>query len=99
MIVDDDGFVNQFKVTPHQVRQWKREGVKGHKTLAQNAPAPKVAGVPFADIWGPKTKYSETLANGDRDDDKEVEDEDDPRDIITNDEGFVNQFKQNKASV
>jgi hypothetical protein len=38
-------------------------------------------------------KYSDTIANGDKDDDKEIEDEDDPRDMIVDDDGFVNQFK------
>jgi hypothetical protein len=41
-------------------------------------------------IWGPHVKYSEQLANGDVDDDKELEDEDDPRDMIVDDDGFVN---------
>ena len=35
MIVDDDGFTNQFKVSPHAVEQWGREGVEGHDSLAQ----------------------------------------------------------------
>jgi len=33
------------------------------------------------------------VANGDRDEDKELEDEDDPNDVIADDNGFVNQFK------
>ena len=97
MIVDDDGFVNQFKVTDHQVRQWGREGVQGHKSLMQGEePAEdysKPGSKPFHKLWGPEVKYSDTLANGDHHDDKEIEDEDDPRDMITDDDGFVNQFK------
>lgn len=49
--------------------------------------------VPFGDLWGPDTKYSEQLANGDKDDDKQIENEDDPDDPIADDEGFTNQFK------
>ena len=48
--------------------------------------------LPFHETWGPEVQYSNQLANGDADDDKEVEDEDDPRDIIVDDDGFVNQF-------
>jgi hypothetical protein len=44
-------------------------------------------------IWGAEVKYSNTLANGDIDDDRELEDEDDPRDMIVDDDGFVNQYK------
>ena len=43
-------------------------------------------------MWGPDVKYSDQLANGDIDDDKELEDEDDPNDMIADDNGFVNQF-------
>lgn len=42
-------------------------------------------------IWGPHVPYSNQLANGDRSDDKEVQDEDDPKDLIVDDNGFVNQ--------
>jgi len=48
--------------------------------------------LPFDDLWGSDVKYSDQIANGDDDDDKELEDEDDPRDIIVNDDGFVNQW-------
>jgi len=54
---------------------------------------------PLAETWGPEVKYSNQVANGDADEDKEIEDEDDPRDPIVDDDGFVNQFKQNKRSV
>jgi hypothetical protein len=50
-------------------------------------------------IWGPHVPYSNQLSNGDRDDDKEVEDEDDPRDLIVDDNGFVNQHQVDKESV
>jgi hypothetical protein len=42
-------------------------------------------------IWSPHVPYSNQLANGDGDDDKELEDEEDPRDLIVDDNGFVNQ--------
>jgi len=38
--------------------------------------------------------YSNELANGDRSDDKELEDQDDPNDDIVDNNGFVNQFKR-----
>ena len=41
--------------------------------------------------------YSNELANGDKSDDKEVEDENDARDSIVNDNGFVNQFKNHSS--
>jgi len=50
-------------------------------------------------IWGAAVKYSNTLANGDLDDDRELEDEDDPRDFIADDDGFVNQFKVSDHAV
>jgi hypothetical protein len=49
-------------------------------------------------IYGPEVAYSNQLANGDRDDDKEVEDEEDPREMIVDDDGFVNQHKVNLES-
>ena len=53
----------------------------------------------MAELWGSDVKYSDQIANGDEDDDKELEDEDDPRDMIVNDDGFVNQWDidMNKA--
>lgn len=48
--------------------------------------------LPMADLWGTDVRYSDQLANGDDADDKELEDEDDPRDIIVDDDGFVNQW-------
>lgn len=36
---------------------------------------------------------SDEVANGDAAENKELEDEDDPHDIIVDDDGFVNQFK------
>jgi len=38
--------------------------------------------------------YSNELANGDKSDDKELEDQDDPNDDIVDNNGFVNQFKR-----
>ena len=59
--------------------------------MAQAKPAPKPV---------PKTggeKYSDQLANGDRSDDKEIQDIQDPRDAIADDNGFVNQYRTNWA--
>ena len=44
-------------------------------------------------LWGSEVKYSDQLANGDLDDDKEVEDEEDPEDIVADDDGFVRQWR------
>jgi len=44
-----------------------------------------------AAIWGAEVPYSNQLANGDADDNKELEDEEDPREMIVDDDGFVNQ--------
>jgi len=38
--------------------------------------------------------YSNEIANGDRSDDKELEDQDDPNDAIVDNNGFVNSFKR-----
>ena len=38
--------------------------------------------------------YSNEIANGDRSDDKELEDQDDPNDDIVDNNGFVNSFKR-----
>jgi len=38
--------------------------------------------------------YSNELANGDKSDDKELEDQDDPHDDIVDNNGFVNQWKR-----
>ena len=48
--------------------------------------------MPFADLWGSEVKYSDQIANGNVDDDKELEDEDDVEDIICDDNGFVHQW-------
>jgi len=95
MIVDDDGFVNQFMITPQQLEQYKREGVKQETYIQQedSEDYSKPGSLPFNQLWGPEVKYSDQLANGDDDDDKEIQDEDDPRDMIVDDDGFVNQFK------
>lgn len=45
--------------------------------------------LPMADLYGSDVLYSDQLANGDDADDKELEDEDDPRDIIVDDDGFT----------
>jgi hypothetical protein len=59
----------------------------------------QLEGSPLGDLWGPNSKYSDQLANGDADDDREVDDEDDPRDAIVDDDGFVNQFKISPESL
>lgn len=40
-------------------------------------------------------KYSDQIANGDKDDDKELEDSEDLDDDIVSDNGFVNKWKMN----
>jgi hypothetical protein len=106
-IADDDGFVNQFKMNKESVKEWNRDGVQRFAPAKKAALAQgedgedysKPGTVPLAATWGPGVKYSDQVANGDKDDDKEIQDEDDPRDQIVNDEGFVNQFKHNKSDV
>ena len=39
---------------------------------------------------------SDEVANGDRDENRQLEDEDDPDDDIADDNGFVNAFKSNR---
>jgi len=62
----------------------------GDKKKAEDLSEP--GSMPLADLWGSDVRYSDQLANGDDADDKELEDEDDPRDIIVDDDGFVNQW-------
>jgi len=38
--------------------------------------------------------YSNEIANGDKSDDKELSDVDDPNDSVADDDGFVNSFKR-----
>lgn len=81
----------------------KAPAKKGAKPAKDAAPAKKKeegpedyakpGSLPFADLWGSDVKYSDQIANGDVDDDKEIEDEDDPNDIIVDDNGFVNQWE------
>jgi hypothetical protein len=42
---------------------------------------------------------SDEVANGDKAEDKQLEDEDDPEDDITDDNGFVNSFKSNRQYI
>lgn len=51
-------------------------------------------------LWHHSVKYSDQIANGDTHDDKEVEDEADPNDVVADDDGFVNQgqISQNKIA-
>lgn len=44
-------------------------------------------------------KESDELANGDKADDKEIEDEDDPEDDIVDDNGFSHQWVQTGAKI
>jgi len=83
------------------VQEWNRDGVKRFGGLAQDEDEDysKPGTLPVAQLWGPSVKYSDQLANGDADEDKEIQDEDDPRDPIADDDGFVNQFKMDKGSV
>ena len=104
--------INQFKQNKESVKEWKRGGVKPYGKLAQvtegddSAQASegaedysKPGTVPLAATWGPEVPYSNQIANGDKDDDKEIQDEEDPRDPIVDDDGFVNQYKMNRESV
>jgi hypothetical protein len=97
LIVDDDGFVHQHKINPESAKEWARGGgfVKTLSNFAQveDEDYSKPGTLPFADLWGAESKYSDQIANGDADDDKEIQDEDDPRDMIVDDDGYVNQFK------
>jgi hypothetical protein len=104
VIADDTGFVNQYKMNKGSVQEWKRGGVKPAGKLVQITgddveDYSKPGTVPLAATWGPETPYSNQVANGDKDDDKEIQDEEDPRDPIVDDDGFVNQYKMNKGSV
>jgi len=83
----------------------KMDNSKGKKTLVQkkhkahNKPTEKFGDLskpgskPLAKLWGPNVPYSNQIANGDKDDDRELEDEDDPQDHIADDNGFVKTFK------
>jgi len=93
-IVDDDGFVNQFKMNKGSTQEWGRR-----QNLADgddNEDYSKPGTVPLAETWGPTVPYSNQLANGDNADNKEIEDEDDLADPIADDNGFVNQMKINQ---
>lgn len=70
---------------------------KHHKSKAKALA--EVEGDGEAPLWGREVKYSDTIANGDADDDKELEDEDDPNDAIADDDGFVNQWKIDPAKL
>jgi len=50
----------------------------------------KPGSLPLDKLWGRHVKYSDQIANGDKDDDKELEDEDDFEDDIADDNGFTN---------
>lgn len=115
IIVDDDGFVNQWQHDPKKLAEWARAHhvstqqaaqllAKKQQMLAQQksqqealaqaeAKAQAEHQAEMAAIWDRTVKYSDTLANGDADDDRELEDEDDPDDFIADDDGFVNQWK------
>jgi len=90
-IADDDGFVNQFKISPAKLGdyQWRAKMLRKWDKTNQNDSLvqaddddgedySKPGTKPFAKTWGPGVKYSDQLANGDAADDKELEDEDDP---------------------
>jgi hypothetical protein len=68
------------------VNQWKANGER--KYLGINNDIRLQHKFPF------QTPADE-VANGDRDENKELHDEDDPRDVIADDNGFVNQWKAN----
>jgi len=74
-------------------KEEKKDGPKAPEDFS------KPGSLPFAELWGSEVKYSDQIANGDADDDKEIEDEDDPNDIIVDDNGFVNQFDLDGSKV
>lgn len=77
---------NQTNAAVAHFIQSQKKDVKALKVLAEVKTAAKARREP---IWPPHVKYSDQLANGDADDDKELEDEDDPNDFIVDDNGFT----------
>jgi hypothetical protein len=73
----------------------KSKVVPGETHPMNPAEADEAANEGRQPIWAHNVKYSDQVANGDEDDDKELEDEADPRDVIVDDDGFVNQFQHN----
>jgi len=70
--------------------------------MESNEPAEdysKPGSLPFRKLWGPNVDYSDQLANGDRDDNKELEDEEDLADPIADDNGFVHKWKLDPRAV
>lgn len=101
-IVDDTGFQHKWKMDPRAVKEWgRRKNPKQNWSLVQQKGEDysKPGTLPFKKLWGPNRKYSDQLANGDRDDDKEVEDEDDLADPIADDNGFQHAWKLNPNSL
>lgn len=93
-IVDDNGFVNKWKIDKAHVKEWgRRKDIHQNHSLVQHKLKSKAKGK--APLWGPDVKYSDQIANGDADDDKELEDSEDPDDDIVTDNGFVNHWKIN----
>jgi hypothetical protein len=75
----------------------KPEGGDGGDKKAEDYSKPGT--LPFTDLWGSDIRYSDQIANGDDDDDKELEDEDDPNDLIVDDNGFVGQWDLDASKV
>jgi len=66
------------------VNQWKRKGdIAQVRAVSFNQMRRSARDIP-----------SNEVANGDKSEDKELEDQDDPRDNIVDDNGFVNSFKR-----
>lgn len=85
-IADDDGFVKQFK---QKTAQLKRRG-KGHIHNHSHHDHHMIQmGSTIGKHIGKKHyKPSDEVANGDKDDDKQLEDENDDKDPIVDDNGF-----------
>ena len=73
LIVDDNGFVRQWLVQLDEQKHHKSK--KNHKRSKSLAQL--------------NDKQSDELCDGDSADDKELEDENDPVDVIADDNGFV----------
>jgi len=82
-----------------EVKAVKSKIIKGAHFPMNEAEADEEANKARQPLWHHSVKYSDQLANGDEVDDKELEDEDDPRDIIVDDDGFVDQWRHNPAKL
>lgn len=88
-IADDNGFSNSFK-NNRVYAQMNGDGANGHDDYDFAAQGTiKAMKHAKSDNMGPK-RYSDQLANGDRDDDRQLEDEKDVEDHIVDENFYVN---------